>query len=180
MRRRRREESITLHSRSAALAGDTRPSGNHPAGRGVPPAGIEPLPRYANACPSKGGLGSTSMLCSRPSAAPGPAAPAFLLRSVWIFNVMGVFTAHVGERRETARFRRRAPKRCACPGEEGGTPGVKRAGGRNPSILRSGRPQLKWLWRIWVRVRRAGDSWRVEGGTEVCRKEVPWQEKLGG
>ena len=76
------------------------------------------------------------MLCSRPSAAPGPAAPAFLLRSVWIFNVMGVFTAHVGERRETARFRRRAPKRCACPGEEGGTPGVKRAGGRNPTLAR--------------------------------------------
>ena len=55
------EESKTLHSRSAALAGDTRPSGNHPAGRGVPPAGIEPLPRHANACPSKGGLGSTSV-----------------------------------------------------------------------------------------------------------------------
>ena len=46
----------------------------------------------------------------------------------------GVFTASFGEGRETARFRRQAPKRCACPGEEGETPGAKRAGGRNPTL----------------------------------------------
>ena len=85
--------------------------------------------------------------CRRGSNPPRVPVSLPLLGSIWIFNDVGGFTASFGEGRETARFRRQAPKRCACPGEEGGTPGAKRAGGRNPSIIRSGRPQLrKWLW----------------------------------
>ena len=42
------------------LKGERHPvTGNRIPGRGVPPAGIEPLPRHGNACPPKGGLVTT-------------------------------------------------------------------------------------------------------------------------
>ena len=98
----------------------------------MPSAGIEPLPRHGNACPSKGGQVTTvqKSQCRRPVQQ--------LLTIRRDLQRYGGFHSKLGAGpRIRAVSPAGAPKRCACPGEEeGGTPGAKRAGGRNPTLKR--------------------------------------------
>ena len=127
-----------LHLRVATLASDTRPTGAVSQAGRVPPAGNESNATPCGCVFSHEGRKVKGSVVLHPEAA----TQCLLLRSIWIFNILGIFFSTCSGAPRNRTVSPASSEAMRLSRRRRGTPGAKWAGDRNPTLR--GEAQSSW------------------------------------